>query len=129
MLGANFFAGTPWPASGEIDIMEHIGREPNLVHSTLHAPAYFGGGGFGAPRDLGGPANAAFHIFAVEWDASHMTFLVDGNGFFTVNRDEPRADARTVGLRPPVLPDPEQRRRRRLARPARCGHRSCRRTW
>ncbi|HEV7652908.1 MAG TPA: discoidin domain-containing protein [Actinophytocola sp.] len=88
MLGANFFAGTPWPASGEIDIMEHIGREPNLVHSTLHAPAYFGGGGFGAPRDLGGPANSAFHVFAVEWDASHMTFFVDGTGFFTVNRDE-----------------------------------------
>ena len=88
MLGSDFFAGTPWPASGEIDILEHIGREPNLVYSTLHAPAYFGAGGYGAPLNLGGPASAAYHVFAVEWDASHMTFFVDGNGFFTVNRDQ-----------------------------------------
>ncbi|MPZ81566.1 MAG: family 16 glycosylhydrolase [Actinophytocola sp.] len=86
MLGSNFFAGTPWPSSGEIDILEHIGREPNLVHSTLHAPAYFGGGGFGAPLDLGTGVGSAFHVFAVEWDASHMTFFVDGNPFFTVDR-------------------------------------------
>ncbi|MCT2587663.1 discoidin domain-containing protein [Actinophytocola gossypii] len=87
MLGANFFDGVPWPASGEIDIMEHIGREPNLVHSTLHAPAYFGAGGEGAALDLGEPANAAFHVFAVEWDAEHLTFFVDGNPFHTVDRD------------------------------------------
>jgi len=27
-----------------------------------------------------------FHVFAVEWDSSHMTFFVDSNPFFTVNR-------------------------------------------
>ncbi len=87
MLGANFFQGRPWPASGEIDILEHIGREPNLVYSTLHAPGYYGAGGFGAPLNLGAPANAAFHVFAVEWDATQMRFFVDGNNFFTVNRE------------------------------------------
>ncbi|HWM01890.1 MAG TPA: discoidin domain-containing protein [Actinophytocola sp.] len=87
MLGSDFFAGTPWPASGEIDILEHIGREPNLVYSTLHAPAYFGAGGHGAPLNLGTNASAAFHVFAVEWDASHMTFYVDSNPFFTVDRE------------------------------------------
>ncbi|HEY0454351.1 discoidin domain-containing protein [Actinophytocola sp.] len=86
MLGSNFFAGTPWPYSGEIDILEHIGREPNLVHSTLHAPAYFGGGGYGAPFDFGSAAGGAFHVFAVEWDSAHMTFFVDSNPFFTVDR-------------------------------------------
>ncbi|OLF08048.1 licheninase [Actinophytocola xinjiangensis] len=88
MLGGNFFDGVPWPASGEIDILEHIGREPTLVHSTLHAPAYFGAGGHGAPLELGTNASAAFHVFAVEWDASHMTFFVDDNPFFTVDRDQ-----------------------------------------
>jgi beta-glucanase (GH16 family) len=87
MLGGNFFDGVPWPASGEIDILEHIGREPNRVYSTLHAPAYFGVGGYGAPLDLGTNASAAFHLFAVEWDATHMTFFVDDNAFFTVDRE------------------------------------------
>ncbi len=87
MLGANFFQGRPWPASGEIDILEHIGREPNLVYSTLHAPAYFGAGGFGAPLDLGTAVNGAFHVFAVEWDATRMRFFVDGTNFFTVDRE------------------------------------------
>jgi beta-glucanase (GH16 family) len=25
-----------WPGSGEIDIMENIGREPSTVHGTIH---------------------------------------------------------------------------------------------
>jgi beta-glucanase (GH16 family) len=86
MLGANFFTGASWPGAGEIDIMEHVGRDPNRSYATLHAPAYFGGGGFGQPLDLGTPVGNAFHVFAVEWDSSHMTFFVDSNPFFTVNR-------------------------------------------
>jgi beta-glucanase (GH16 family) len=89
LLGQNFFdTRTPWPACGEIDVMEHVGKNPNLVYSTLHAPAYNGAGGHGAPLDLGAPAASAFHVFAVDWDSTHMTFTVDGAPFFTVNRDE-----------------------------------------
>ncbi|MFJ8966200.1 discoidin domain-containing protein [Lentzea sp. NPDC102401] len=88
MLGADFFdQRRPWPYTGEIDIMEHVGKEPNRVYSTLHAPAYFGAGGYGSPLDLGQPASSAFRTFAVEWDSSHMTFSVDGNRFFTVDRN------------------------------------------
>ncbi|ANZ39367.1 licheninase [Lentzea guizhouensis] len=88
MLGADFFdQRRPWPYTGEIDIMEHVGKEPNRVYSTLHAPAYFGAGGYGSPLELGQPASAAFRTFAVEWDSSHMTFSVDGNRFFTVDRN------------------------------------------
>jgi beta-glucanase (GH16 family) len=86
LLGSNFFQGRPWPGCGEIDIMEHVGREPNNVYSTLHAPAYFGAGGFGSPLALSTPAGAQFRVFAVEWDATKMRFFVDGNNFFTVDR-------------------------------------------
>ncbi|PWK87927.1 F5/8 type C domain-containing protein [Lentzea atacamensis] len=89
LLGADFFdQRTPWPNCGEIDVMEHVGREPNRVYSTLHAPAYHGAGGFGQPLDLGTPAASAFRTFAVEWDSSHMTFSVDGNNFFTVDKNQ-----------------------------------------
>ena len=86
LLGANFFQGRPWPACGEIDIMEHVGKEPGNVYSTLHAPAYFGAGGYGSPLALSTPAGAQFRVFAVEWDATGMRFSVDGNNFFTADR-------------------------------------------
>lgn len=89
MLGSNFFSNrTPWPNCGEIDIMEHVGRELNRVYSTLHAPAYFGAGGYGQHLDLGQRVDAAFHTFAVEWDSTHMTFFVDNRAFFTVDREQ-----------------------------------------
>ena len=87
MLGSNFFQGRPWPACGEIDILEHVGKEPNNVYSTLHAPAYFGAGGYGSPLNLGQAAGAAFHVFAVEWGPTQMRFFVDGNNFFTADKE------------------------------------------
>lgn len=32
--------GMPWPLCGEIDLMEHVGREPNRVHFSLHTKKY-----------------------------------------------------------------------------------------
>ncbi|WUK28807.1 discoidin domain-containing protein [Streptomyces sp. NBC_00370] len=87
MLGSNFKSGTPWPNSGEIDIMEHVGKVADSVYSTLHAPAYNGGGGYGSPYTVAGSDFAsAFHTYAVDWDASHMTFSVDGKAFFTADK-------------------------------------------
>ena len=39
MLGNNIDTAG-WPQSGEIDIMENIGREPSIVHGTVHGPGY-----------------------------------------------------------------------------------------
>ncbi|RKE23544.1 F5/8 type C domain-containing protein [Streptomyces sp. TLI_171] len=87
MLGSNFKSGTPWPNCGEIDIMEHVGKVADSVYSTLHAPAYNGGGGYGSPYTLAGSDFASdFHTYAVDWDSTHMTFAVDGHSFFTVDR-------------------------------------------
>ena len=37
MLGSNIDQ-VGWPDSGEIDIMEYVGKEPNLIMGTLHGP-------------------------------------------------------------------------------------------
>jgi beta-glucanase (GH16 family) len=69
-----------WPACGEIDIMENIGREPAIVHGTLHGPGYSGGNGITASYAL--PSSQKFsddyHTFAVEWEPNVMRFYVDG---------------------------------------------------
>lgn len=87
MLGSSFEdEGRPWPYCGEIDIMEHIGREPDTVHSTLHAPAYFGAGGYGSSLELPGPVSDGFHVFALEWDSQGMVFTMDDQVVHTVDR-------------------------------------------
>lgn len=30
----------PWPLCGEIDIVEHVGRNPNVIHFSLHSEKY-----------------------------------------------------------------------------------------
>jgi len=87
LLGANFFTNnTPWPQCGEIDIMEHIGKNPGTVYSTLHAPAYNGANGDGAPYTLANNQDfaAAFHVFALDWNSTSMVFSVDGTAFLTL---------------------------------------------
>jgi beta-glucanase (GH16 family) len=78
MLGGDI-ASSGWPACGEIDIMENIGREPTNVHGTLHGPGYSGGSGIGAAYILPGGKKFAddFHIFAVEWEPNVVRFYVD----------------------------------------------------
>jgi len=41
MLGNNI-TSVGWPACGEIDIMENIGKEPGTVHGSLHGPSTVG---------------------------------------------------------------------------------------
>ncbi|MFE7243356.1 ricin-type beta-trefoil lectin domain protein [Streptomyces sp. NPDC057580] len=79
MLGDDI-GSVGWPNSGEIDIMENVGFEPDTVHGTIHGPGYSGSGGIGAGYALpGGQAFAdAFHTFAVDWARDSITWSVDG---------------------------------------------------
>jgi beta-glucanase (GH16 family) len=53
MLGTNI-TSVNWPNCGEIDILENIGREPKIVHGTVHGPGYSGANGIGGPYSLPG---------------------------------------------------------------------------
>jgi len=68
---------TPWPACGEVDIMEHWGHTPNVVQSAIHTPSSFGGtihkGGRSVPT-----ATSDFHVYQLVWTEEHMLFSVDG---------------------------------------------------
>ncbi|HYK51231.1 MAG: hydrolase [Acidobacteria bacterium] len=77
MLGNNI--GTAgWPECGEIDIMENIGKEPSVVHGTIHGPGYSGANGLGESFTLpSGKFANDFHIFAIEWEPSAIRFYVD----------------------------------------------------
>jgi len=76
-----------WPVCGEIDIMENIGKEPAIIHGSIHGPGYIGTTGLEAPYTLSGPLSGPlsgqrrfaddFHIFAIEWDPESVSFYVD----------------------------------------------------
>lgn len=69
-----------WPISGEIDIMENLGREPLLVHGTIHyehTNRHRDHGVYRSPH----PLSDDFHVYAVEWDRNSFAWSVDGQVF------------------------------------------------
>lgn len=76
---------TPWPAGGEIDIMEARGDLPYRMSSALHwgwdansrqyrSQAYESGANF----------QAGYHDYAVEWEVGTVRFYVDGVNHYTL---------------------------------------------
>jgi len=66
-----------WPAGGEIDIVEHVGREPGHVFSTLHTTDGNGANGTGNGTQVP-DACTAFHIYQLHWTPQQMRFGIDG---------------------------------------------------
>ncbi len=97
MLG-DTFPQVAWPQPGEIDIMEYRGQDRFAVLGSLHGPGYCGApslcpdqGALGQTFRL--PDGAAgfdeeFHVFAVEWDASRISWFVDDQVYSTITASE-----------------------------------------
>jgi beta-glucanase (GH16 family) len=86
MLGCNIDS-VGWPACGEIDIMENIGKEPSIVHATVHGPNYAGSSGMSGSYTLPiGHLSDSYHIYSTQWDGNHIAFFVDGINYFAVTR-------------------------------------------
>ncbi|HMH32805.1 MAG TPA: glycoside hydrolase family 16 protein [Puia sp.] len=86
MLGST----TPlkWPDDGEIDIMEHVGYDPGVIHASIHCKKF--------NHVMGTQKTAvttvtdcmdAFHVYGLEWDAAQITISVDGNKYFSFKND------------------------------------------
>jgi beta-glucanase (GH16 family) len=97
-LGSNI-GEVGWPASGEIDMMEYLGRKPNEVFGTLHGPGYSGGAGITGLHTMPGPLFNDFHVFAIEWRGDRVDWFVDE----TLYHSATRAD---VGTKPWVFDKP-----------------------
>ena len=84
MLGSHTLPAEPnWPASGEIDIMEHVGRDLNKIISAFHYPVYFGGNAKVATTMVP-TATTEFHVYKLEWTPVSMQIFVDDKLFHTL---------------------------------------------
>ncbi len=75
-----------WPECGEIDVMEWLGREPRVIHTTVHWE-----GGHHTHQSqarlftLHSSAAKKFHTYCMDWSPKHITFYIDGAKYFTFN--------------------------------------------
>jgi beta-glucanase (GH16 family) len=76
-----------WPDVGEIDIMEHVGREPDLVIGALHGPGYAGAGALVRWNRQDYDIADDFHTFAIDWDVDGIRWLYDGEVFWDLGRE------------------------------------------
>lgn len=87
MLGSDI-AEVNWPDCGEIDIMENIGKEPKIVHGTLHGPGYSGNMGIGSPYEIADDFKDSYHIFSIEWSENKIEWFIDGKKYHSMNPDK-----------------------------------------
>lgn len=85
------FGTTSWPASGEIDILEHWGNSQNFVQSAMHTPS-----SHGATVNKGGrtipTVSTEFHTYVMDWTPEKIVFSVDGIVHYTYNPEEKNED-------------------------------------
>jgi len=75
----NVCIGSSWPACGEVDTLENLGREPSISHSGIHGPGYTNGLGCSYTLPPGQVFSADYHVFAMLWEVNSISFFVDGN--------------------------------------------------
>jgi beta-glucanase (GH16 family) len=77
-----------WPDSGEIDIMEHVGYDPNVIHASIHTKAYNHAIGTQKSANVKIPTvTTNFHSYSVEWTETKMDFYINDSKYFTFTNE------------------------------------------
>ncbi len=76
----------PWPATGEIDVMENVG-DSSWTSAALHGPGYSGNTPLVQRAPLpAGQDVTGWHVYSVDWAPDTLTFRVDDRIIYTVPR-------------------------------------------
>ena len=88
MLASDSDYGTGgWPDTGEIDIMEAVGHEPDRSHSAIHVQALNHQlGNNPSSTVIKSDSRSAFHVYAVEWTPTRIVTYVDDQVGLTYQR-------------------------------------------
>lgn len=93
MLGANI-GEAGWPASGEIDILEHVGYMPDTVHFNVHTAKYNHVKQTNKGTKVYSPApDRDFHLYALEWFPDRLDWYFDGRKVFSFANEKTGTEA------------------------------------
>ncbi|MGZ3756376.1 MAG: glycoside hydrolase family 16 protein [Mucilaginibacter sp.] len=81
MLPNDYVYGN-WPNSGEVDIMEMVGYDPNNVHFSAHNQTYFGGNSKTSTYNIP-TSSTEFHLYREDWTPYAIRGYYDNNLVFT----------------------------------------------
>ena len=81
MLGSNIDQ-VGWPMCGEIDILEYVGKEPNMVFTSLHTQDSHGNT-INTKKTKIESIEEGFHLYAIEWTPDKIDFFVDAKLVYT----------------------------------------------
>jgi len=74
-----------WPASGEIDIMEHVGYDMGVIHGTIHTEAFNHTIGTQLGKSVKVEDVAGqFHEYAIDWTPESIVWYIDGEEYYRV---------------------------------------------
>lgn len=77
-----------WPESGEIDIMEHVGYEPDSIYCTVHTEAYNHSIGTHKSKSFFKPdAEHEFNVYAIDWTPKKIDFYINHEKVFTFRNE------------------------------------------
>ena len=74
-----------WPNAGEIDIWETIDNG-DVAYGTVHTNWTYNLNKCGNGGNMGGIDYSLWHVYAVEWNATSITWYVDGQKMWTYNK-------------------------------------------
>ncbi|HEU4958320.1 MAG TPA: glycoside hydrolase family 16 protein [Sphingomicrobium sp.] len=78
-----------WPDDGEIDIMEHVGAEPNLIYASLHTLLFNHTRNTQRSAQKLVPTSCTdFHRYQLDWRPDSITIGVDDRGILRVRNDQ-----------------------------------------
>ena len=87
MLGENINS-VGWPACGEIDIMEHVGKDQDVMFWSIHTKRL--NWTLGTQQTFSKRVNGIsndFRVFKLDWTKELLQFYIDDVLYFTVNND------------------------------------------
>jgi beta-glucanase (GH16 family) len=77
-----------WPSSGEIDIMEHVGFDADVIHTSIHTRAYNHTINTQKTAQLKVPnSRSDFNVYAVEWTPDEIRGFVNDQQLFSFRNE------------------------------------------
>jgi beta-glucanase (GH16 family) len=72
-----------WPDNGEIDILEHVGYDPGVMHASIHTKAFNHViGTQKTATTLLDKWDTEFHVFRIDWTPDYIRAFIDGKQYF-----------------------------------------------